>query len=112
MPLASFYDWWDSYLSAALYSGNIPQARIEVSEAIEAALPPEVRKHVIVGEVQQQAWAMEELNVPPHPSPRVTIGFARNLAKLDDSPGSVILELDGPPNWRTGIRHSEQIALP
>jgi hypothetical protein len=33
MPLFSFFGLWDSYLSAALFSGNVPNAVIYVSEA-------------------------------------------------------------------------------
>lgn len=41
-PALSFFNLWDSYLSAALYSGNKNQGAIDMSEAVAEHLPDEV----------------------------------------------------------------------
>lgn len=46
MPLFSFVGWWDSYLSFSLYSGNVAEANIFVSEAVKNELPAYVRGYV------------------------------------------------------------------
>ena len=38
-PALSFFDLWDSYLSAALYSGNKNQGAIYMTDAIADRLP-------------------------------------------------------------------------
>jgi hypothetical protein len=45
-PALSFAGLWDSYLSAALYSRNVRQAGIKVSEAVVERLPAAVAQHV------------------------------------------------------------------
>lgn len=101
MPALSFVGRWDSYLSACLYSGNTPRARVTLGDAAESALPAGVReKYVSGGEVDLQAWAMGELNVPPYPARRVFRGLARRLG----DPADVTLVTLDRPHWRTGER--------
>src|SRR5262249_2779491 len=46
LPALSFFDLWDSYLSAALYSGNTDQAVIYVSRPVIDQLPAAIRPHI------------------------------------------------------------------
>src|ERR1051326_6517283 len=46
LPALSFFDLWDSYLSAALYSGNTDQAVIYLSPAVISRLPAELQPHI------------------------------------------------------------------
>ena len=113
MPLFNFFGWWDSYLSAALYSGNTLVARVHISDAVVEKLPPAVReKHHYFNQLSVTDWALAELNVPPYPARRVYRGIARRLAALDPAADAVSLVFDGRPNWRTGERAttSEKIA--
>ena len=101
MPAFSLVGWWDPYLSAALYSGNTPQARLTLTDAAAAALPAGVReKHLSDGELDLPGWAMDELNVPGYPARRVFRGVARRLG----GPPDVTLTTLDRPNWRTGER--------
>lgn len=105
MPLFSFFGWWDSYLSAALYSGNTLKARIEVGDAVAKKLPAEVRENHLYGSrVSLSNWSIEELNVPPYPARRVYRAIARRLAALDNSPDAVTLDVEERPDRRTGER--------
>jgi len=103
MPLFNFFGYWDSYLSAALYSGNTLDARVYLnSDDIIEKLPPEVRaKHLSGNELDLFGWAIDEMNVPPYPARRVYRGIA--LA-LSHSSSDVTLEIDERPDWQTGKR--------
>ncbi|MBN9518289.1 hypothetical protein J0H58_07180 [bacterium] len=101
MPALNFVGYWDSYLSACLYSGNTPRARITLGDAAAAALPHEVReKYTSDGVVDLPGWALDELNVPPYPARRVFRGIASRLG----DPADVTLVTLDRPHWRTGER--------
>ena len=133
MPLFNFFDCWDSYLSAALYSGNTPDARIFINQEVLDRLPDDVRQHVYERqpsaddpepdcpyEVNVLSWSLAEMNVPPYPAERVFRALARRLAQwpasaaissqpggaADTEPGAtrVVLELRGRADWWTGNR--------
>jgi hypothetical protein len=75
MPLLSFFGWWDSYLSASLYSANVPMANIFLGETGKRELPLAIQKYVkkvpARGDVLSiQDWSLGELNVPPYPAAR------------------------------------------
>src|SRR5262249_43012005 len=116
MPLFNFFELWDSYLSAALYSGNTPQARLSISPEMFERLPREAKQfaggffagedadgnaHIGYG-VDLFGLAIAELDVPSYPSPRVYPQIARYFATL--APGEVILVIRGRPDWKTGDR--------
>jgi uncharacterized membrane protein YphA (DoxX/SURF4 family) len=133
MPLFNFFECWDSYLSAALYSGNTPNARIFVSQEVFDRLPPDVRPHAQPDwaseagpdadgfyEVNTFNWAMAEMNVPGYPAERVARGVARRLAELPGPPARagtdpgprVIVLLEGRANWQTGQRTVTRVVIP
>ena len=83
LPLLSFFGWWDSYLSASLYSANIPMAYIWMSPTVKRQLPLQIQRYVKKQPggndlLKVQDWALTELNVPPYPAVRAyrTIGAA------------------------------------
>jgi hypothetical protein len=127
MPLFNFFELWDSYLSAALYSSNTPEAEFHISQEVYDRLPEEARVHAQWREVEPEdpdadcpyemdivSWSMAEMNVPPNPEPRVFRGIARRLADFPRSKASdrnsadpsssvrVILIVKGRTDWRTG----------
>jgi hypothetical protein len=76
IPTLAFFGWWDSYLSASLYSGNITSGAILVSDTVRNELPEYVRgyvKHVDGANnvLQISRWSFGELNVPPYPEVRI-----------------------------------------
>jgi hypothetical protein len=101
MPAFSLVGWWDPYLSAALYSGNLPQPRLTLDDTAAAWLPPDVRdRHLADGDLDLKGWAMDELNVPGYPARRVFRGVARRLG----GPPHVTLVTADRPDWWTGER--------
>jgi len=70
LPSLSFFGYWPSDLSLALYTANLTEANVLVSETVMQDLPPTVQRYVkpIPGHLvlRVQDWAFGELNVPPY----------------------------------------------
>jgi uncharacterized membrane protein YphA (DoxX/SURF4 family) len=70
MPSLSFFGFWPSDLSVALYTANLTEANVLVSERVKQQLPPSVQRYVqpIAGHLllRVQDWSFGELNVPPY----------------------------------------------
>lgn len=96
MPLLSFANLWDSYLSAALYSGNLTDAFIYTTDAGQKTLPEAVRPYTVRAgpddnELDVQAWATRELNVPAYPEARVHKRIAKAVCDRMADPTQLTL---------------------
>jgi hypothetical protein len=99
-PALSFFNLWDSYLSAALYSGNRNQGAIHMTDAVAKHLPDEVTGDL--GEAADGSlqllvndWSFDELNVPAYPELRIFKSAARKLCEFAAKPSDVRLEVKG-----------------
>lgn len=85
MPVLSFFNVWDSYLSASLYSGNTSSGIIYMTDDVRAKLPKDIEQYVQGGYNQNtiaiKAWSMQELGVPGYPEKRVFKGVKNALEK-------------------------------
>ena len=95
-PLLSFVNLWDSYLSAALYSGNLTEGEIYASDAGKLALPPQLRTWFVhsvanTNVLNVQRWAVEDLNAMPYPETRVYKKVARQLCDQAGRPDQIVL---------------------
>ncbi|MBI3410733.1 MAG: hypothetical protein HY040_20540 [Planctomycetes bacterium] len=110
MPGLSFLGHWDSYLSAALYSGNGIQAEINISEGVYERIPAGIQRYCSKrGErydVDMIAWSIGELNVPPYPAQRIYRNIARSFCAAAKHPSDVVLVIHGRPHWWCGIRQA------
>jgi len=96
LPAFSFVNVWDSYLSSALYSGNLTEATIYVSDNGRDSLPFSIRSHLVhaspdTNVLNIQRWAYEELNVLPYPETRVYKQIAKAVCAQMRSPADVVL---------------------
>jgi hypothetical protein len=96
LPTLSFFNLWDSYLSAALYSGNLTEAQIYISDAGMASVPSAVRARTVhtspnTNVLSIQRWAVEDLNVMPYPETRVYKAIARSVCRDVRTPGQLVL---------------------
>jgi len=96
LPALSFFNLWDSYLSSALYSGNLTEAEIYLSDAGAAALPATTAARLVrtspnTNVLNLQRWAIEDLNVTPYPETRVYKVIARNLCASLRDPTQLVL---------------------
>ncbi len=96
LPTLSFVNLWDSYLSAALYSGNLTEGVIYLSDAGRASLPPAISAHVVRSSdnthvLNVQRWAIEDLNVMPYPETRVYRDIAKRVCARLNDPRQLVL---------------------
>ena len=96
MPALSFFNLWDSYLSAALYSGNLTEGTIYLSDAGIASLPASVAAHAVrssqdTNVINIQQWAVEDLNVTPYPETRVYRAIAKDVCGQLGDRGQLVL---------------------
>ena len=96
LPGLSFFNCWDSYLSSALYSGNLTEALIYVSDAGKASLPPTIASRLVrtspnTNVLNLQRWAIEDLNVTPYPETRVYKAIAGHVCSDMGDPSQLVL---------------------
>ncbi len=97
LPALSFFGWWDSYFSFALYSGNLAKADLFLTTPMVGRLPETLRPfaHPVHPDViatnpglaglhvfDFQTWAQTELGVPPLPEPRGYKSVGRSIARF------------------------------
>jgi hypothetical protein len=96
LPLLSFVNLWDSYLSAALYSGNITEAEIYTNDAGRKSFPEDAKAYLVHASddtdvLNIRRWAIEDLNVPPYPEVRVYRKIAREVCRQLANPADLVL---------------------
>jgi hypothetical protein len=96
MPLLSFFGWWDSYLSASLYSANIPEGILFVGKDVAGTLPAPIQKYVttqpgVADMLKIQDWSLGELNVPPYPATRAFRTIGADICKYSHNSPDVAL---------------------
>jgi hypothetical protein len=96
LPGLSFFNLWDSYLSAALYSGNLTEAQIYLTDAGKASLPAAISSRLVhtspgTNVLNLQRWAIEDLNVTPYPETRVYKAIARSVCGSLRDPSQLVL---------------------
>jgi hypothetical protein len=84
LPVLSFFNLWDSYLSSALYSGNLTEAQIYLSDAGRASVSAAIGSRLVrtspdTNVLNIQRWAVEDLKVTPYPETRVYKAIARSV---------------------------------
>jgi hypothetical protein len=107
-PALSFFNLWDSYLSAALYSGNKNQGAIYMTEAVADHLPDEVDDDVSeeadgIDKLLVNDWSFDELNAPAYPEIRIYKNVARKLCEFAVKPSDVRLEVQGKSVLANGV---------
>jgi hypothetical protein len=96
LPLLSFVNLWDSYLSAALYSGNISEAEIYTNDRGRDSLPERIEAYLVhtsqdTNVLNIQRWAIEDLNVTPYPEVRVYKKIAKDVCRHLRNPVDLVL---------------------
>jgi hypothetical protein len=111
MPALSFVGLWDSYLSGALYSGNIAEAVIAVSPEVKQHLPPDMGRYVVTNRQGVDVlvvgdWSLGELGAPPYPQPRIYRALARHVCGHVSGPTGVRLVIFERPRPWSGARET------
>ncbi len=107
LPVFSFTNLWDSYLSFALYSGNVKPGYLIMRPEHLKVFPEHVwplaeRQRDGSVRLRQLFWSMEVLNVPVYPEERI---FKSGLAWACEETGDEIeMEIFERPHWITKER--------
>jgi predicted DCC family thiol-disulfide oxidoreductase YuxK len=96
LPFLSFFNLWDSYLSSALYSGNLTEATIYASDKGRDSLPASIKAYFVhtspnTNVLNFQRWAFEDLNVLPYPESRVYKKVAKAVCERSQIPADFVL---------------------
>jgi DoxX len=96
MPLFSFFNLWDSDLSAALYSGNLTEGNIYVSNIGRNALPQDLQPYVTQISANNNVlniknWATGDMDIIEYPETRVFKDIARNVCSYMTDPTQMVL---------------------
>ena len=97
VPMLSFFNLWDAYLSSALYSGVRNTGAVYVSDALKDRLPQEIVPHVYpsnkpgTGILILREWSMNELNAGIYPEPRIYKSLARYICSYTRDPSEMKL---------------------
>lgn len=114
MPLLSFFNIWDSYLSASLYSRNVKSAEIYINNYTKTKIPYEIQPYInklddVKGynnSIKIFNWSMNELNVPPYPEERIFKNIQNYICKYTLNTDDITLIIHQKPNIVTGVRKS------
>jgi len=96
LPFLSFCNLWDSYLSSALYAGNLTEATIYATDEARQSLPAGIRARLVhtsrdTNVLNLQRWAVDDLNVTPYPETRVYKKIARAVCDMTPYRAQVVL---------------------
>jgi hypothetical protein len=99
LPLLSFFNLWDHYLSSALYSGNRNNGVLYLSDGVLAELPGPIQEEATaegpdVNKLEIADWSYRELNVPAYPEMRIYKNVARSLCGYAESASDVRLVVE------------------
>jgi hypothetical protein len=120
LPILSFFERWDNYTSASLYSGRTRDGWIMLSEPAanrlaEMLTPAENSRldQVFDGySLDASSWSMAELNVPLYPEKRVYEGIAQKLRMIAMSHDDVtLLVTERPSLFHEEDAESEEVSL-
>jgi uncharacterized membrane protein YphA (DoxX/SURF4 family) len=96
LPISSFFNLWDSYLSSAIYSGNLTEGTIYASDAGASFLPAAIRQYVVhtspnTNVLNIERWATEDMGVVPYPETRVYKAITRSVCRYLGDPSQLVL---------------------
>lgn len=103
LPPLSFVNVWDSYLSQALYSGNITEAVLIIPATQISSLPPATRPHLTqngtTAELLFSDWSLSEVHTPPYPETRIFKAISKSLCQSMEHTNEVVLYIQERRLW-------------
>ena len=96
IPVLSFFNLWDSYLSSALYTANKNKGTLVLSDAALGQLPESIQDYAGGDQdrntIDISDWSFGELNVPPYPEFRIYKNVARRACTYSPGVNLIIKE--------------------
>lgn len=113
MPALGLVGLWDSYLSAALYSGGTKQAHVRFDEQTWSRLPAGARRASRREgggyALNISGWSQLELNVPAYPEERLFQRAARGVCERSGAREEVRLVIEQRPRWWGDAGHTNTL---
>ena len=95
LPALSFVGWWPSDLSLCLYTADLTEAQVLVSEQVKQQLPPAVQPYVktLGGHMmlRTQDWSFGEMNVPPYAEIQSFTAIGKAVCRWSNNSPDVML---------------------
>jgi hypothetical protein len=95
LPALSFIGRWPSDLSLALYTDNLTEANVLISERVKQTLPVSVQQYVkpIPGHIvlRIQDWSFGEMNVPPYAEIQSFTSVGSEVCRYSHNSADVLL---------------------
>lgn len=116
LPVLSFFELWDDYLSASLYSGTTLRGSLDMNGSAYRTLPESVLQDVRRTKSGRYVldltdWSIRETNVPMYPARRVMRHVAEMVAARSKGHGDLILVIEKRPAWLTGHRKKTRVRI-
>ena len=112
IPALSFFDYWDSYPSFALYSGNTKVGVMSIKESAWEPLPASIKKYTGRREegfsLRIFDWSLGELGVAPYPEERIYKNILKKLCGAAAAPDDFVLSVTQKPGILTGIAETNR----
>lgn len=106
IPFLNFFNSWDHFPSASLYSGKKPYAKIHVTDPVKEQFPVKVKSEFSpFNELSIQDWSFTELNVPNYPQSRIYKHIFRQLCDYQKQKFGLVLESYNTADLLTGKRN-------
>lgn len=117
MPIFSFFNLWDSDLSAALYSGNLTEGYIHVSDIGMSELPTDIQQYAAPDGQNDNIlpiknWALGDMNAIEYPETRVFTAIAKSVCSQMTDPTQLVLVVDEARLFRSAgevVYHCDQM---
>jgi hypothetical protein len=101
LPLLSFFNLWDSYLSSTMYSGTGNSATISLNPSIKQNFPAEIQRYFVPqnGKLlfDYFNWSHDELNVTFPSETRLFKDLAEYLCGYAHHASDVVVLIHGKP---------------
>lgn len=109
IPLLNFFNLWDHFLSASLYSGKKPYAKVHITGPVKKQFPEVVLSEFnLLNELSVRDWSYAELNTPEYPQPRIYKQIFRQLCDHQKQKFGLVLEIYNTADLLTGKRTKEE----
>ena len=101
MPAFSLFGLWDSYLSFALYAGNMKTGIIYMTDAMADRLPDDLQDIIYVtsklgiDELDENDWSYAAVGTPAYSQDRIFRSAARALCRYEQNPRELTLVVEG-----------------
>jgi hypothetical protein len=120
LPVLSFFNLWDGFLSSSYYSGKLRDGWIYLNPEGRERLPAAMVRgnSGLVQESEDRyrldilLWAMSTMNAPPYGEPRYYPGLVKRLEALGVPRKDMLLVVQDPVSLSSGKRSVSSVPVP